>query len=1117
MLHVIALIVTLTAAGGSGGPGAERLTPHVVDTQYPTPDVVIASRSLYPEPGDAAPRLQTAIDAFAAIGGGVVFLAEGRYELHGPITIREGVTVRGDWAPPPGVHGTVLTPQFGRDDPDGSPAIEMERGTGLREVAIWYPEQRADAIAPYPWTIRTSPTVNGNNVTVRNVTLVNPYRAFDTGPEFNELHTLENVYGTPLNLGIRMDTTTDIGRLTGVHFAPRHWAESGLPDAPADGDARAQLETALQEVIAVDIGRSDWEYLYDLQIDGYGTGLRLREGAHGLTNAVLFASSFTRCGTALRIDGLNDVGLSATATRFEGVRHAVHATASYATVAQFHTCTFAGGDVAALLEGPGLLSFQGCTFETWDKAAIDVRDGGVTALDCDFAIDADHVILGEGARMARLLSNRTPAALRLINEAPRADVMTSSEPMAFAQLQTTRADYSAPDRRPPNRNLFVVTAYGADPSLDDNTAAFAAALDAARAAGGGTVYIPAGYYRFRGSLVVPSGVELRGIFDVPHHTVSGGSVLMPLHGAGEEGGEPFIQLEAESGLRGVTFWYPEQLVTEPVAYPWAVRTLGPHCWLIDVTMGNAWQGADLWTHDSTGHVVRYLAGAYIRRGLHVSKSAGDGWVEDLQMNPHYAYRIPADFPGADRIDHGRFGAFVDIQRDQLEAMVFGRCAREHINRNFLYAAYDAIAFLDDDGGAHARVVMQGTDTCGRCFFLDTVAPEGVEAVNAQLVPLGARQVGAVVTSPTFSGQAWLFNTQSWAGDRTAVLEGPGDVVIQQFNTVSGPIIARAGRSIFENGCFVRSLDTHYDFQGAAQARVTVSGKPGRPLNVAVAEKAQVRTFAGFASLRPDTLPESAKPLRIGAGPGDQAPITGQIAEEGGGVRDIAESSLELADAPDGGRALRFLATPAQPSHAFVYYSVAEEPYEVGAGFELRYRLHPVNEAGRHVAVDVYFTDGSTLRDMGLSTTAGPGAHPGQAKGEVGAWTELTIPLGGPAVGKTIRRVMVAYDNGNASDTAEAYVDGIWIGPSERAASYRVTAEPKGGRFAAPLRVRIKSPWNVGVRYTLDGTVPTATSPRYRRGIRLDEPGMYELRYRAEFRDGELGGPVFGELYTITEE
>ena len=113
--------------------------------------------------------------------------------------------------------------------------------------------------------------------------------------------------------------------------------------------------------------------------------------------------------------------------------------------------------------------------------------------------------------------------------------------------------------------------------------------------------------------------------------------------------------------------------------------------------------------------------------------------------------------------------------------------------------------------------------------------------------------------------------------------------------------------------------------------------------------------------------------------------------------------------------------------------------------------------------------------------------------------------------------MAAYDNRNASDTAEAFVDGIWIGPSERAASHRVTAEPRGGSFAAPLRVRIKSPWNVGVRYTLDGTVPTAASPRYRGGIRLDAPGVYELRYRAEFRDGELGRPVFGELYTITEE
>src|ERR1700759_3196767 len=58
-----------------------------------------------------------------------------------------------------------------------------------------------------------------------------------------------------------------------------------------------------------------------------------------------------------------------------------------------------------------------------------------------------------------------------------------------------------------------VKSYGAtgDASTDD-TAAFQRALDAAYKAGGGMVYAPAGRYLFRGTLILPEGVTLRGSF-----------------------------------------------------------------------------------------------------------------------------------------------------------------------------------------------------------------------------------------------------------------------------------------------------------------------------------------------------------------------------------------------------------------------------------------------------------------------------------------------------------------------------------------------------------------------------------------------------------------------------
>lgn len=74
----------------------------------------------------------------------------------------------------------------------------------------------------------------------------------------------------------------------------------------------------------------------------------------------------------------------------------------------------------------------------------------------------------------------------------------------------------------------------------------------------------------RGDVTVPAVVELRGCSGVPHHTVSAGAMLLVYHNKGCEGGTPFVSLRPGAGARGLTVWYPEQPLKEPVPYPWTV-------------------------------------------------------------------------------------------------------------------------------------------------------------------------------------------------------------------------------------------------------------------------------------------------------------------------------------------------------------------------------------------------------------------------------------------------------------------------------------------------------------------------------------------------------------------
>lgn len=60
------------------------------------------------------------------------------------------------------------------------------------------------------------------------------------------------------------------------------------------------------------------------------------------------------------------------------------------------------------------------------------------------------------------------------------------------------------------REIPSVRDYGADPALDDNTAAFQAAIDAVSGSGGGAILIDAQTYKFKGTIYLKSYVELVG-------------------------------------------------------------------------------------------------------------------------------------------------------------------------------------------------------------------------------------------------------------------------------------------------------------------------------------------------------------------------------------------------------------------------------------------------------------------------------------------------------------------------------------------------------------------------------------------------------------------------------
>lgn len=834
-----------------------------VETMFPTEDYVVANIILEPTPsktdGDSK-RIQAAIDQLAEKGGGTLFLRAGHYHIDQSILLRQSVTLRGDWIEPTEKNcekGTILNITADHGNEKALPAFSMKNNSGLRELTFYYPNQDPENPVPYPWTAGSDEkdydpkrvTLIGMELapTVKNCTFVNPYRAVSTSLYNNGQYYFMNLYLSPLKVGIACNFVTDIGRTAYIHISPRWWEEFKGAETMLNKSQKAAVrDYMLKNASGLTIGRHDWTYMYDINVEGCKNGIYCHKNPKGLwgPNGVLFRANVRDCEVALNAESVISMGISFTGCRFAGRKHAVLKSECGDSALQFNSCSFASeSDSAARIDG-GYASFVNCTFEQWfGTAAIHAPAGALSAVNCDFEQDKPHVRMDKKVYSASLQSNRFKGAPRIQNRAKKGAVEIDHAQQEFAKPNVEPINFP-PEPQPERRALYSVLDFGASPDSDDNTEAFQTALDKAGKDGGGTVYVPAGDFYFEGNLIIPTGVELRGIYGGPHHTISPGSLLLPLAGRGYEDGTPFIQMEEKSGMRGITIYHPNQLWYRSIPYPWTVRSLGPGCWLMYVTLSNPYQGVDFWTNPSEGHHIKYLAGSPIRRGLFVSKSKGKGWIEDSQFVCNYAMWTPTRL-NTQKLPENNWKnvSLMTAQMDNLEAYVFGNLADEQTMGTFVYCSFAGLTMVADDYmgkrfGPNLRAVNHGTDLGAYCVRVRDVGDKGVEFVNLEHTPNTYVQHGGIVVEDSCKGDVSFFNTAAWSiAKNFAYLEGDAKVTIQQFNNRTGPI--------FIEGSNVQLDVGHYDRPEYRDKR-TLEGRGMRELmpHVILTEEAKDTRLLG---------------------------------------------------------------------------------------------------------------------------------------------------------------------------------------------------------------------------------------------------------------------------------
>lgn len=308
-------------------------------------------------------------------------------------------------------------------------------------------------------------------------------------------------------------------------------------------------------------------------------------------------------------------------------------------------------------------------------------------------------------------------------------------------------------------------------ALSDDTAAFQRAFDGIAHDGGGTVYAPPGKYLFKGTINVPDGVTLRGSYScVPSHVGmrnpgavkpgDDGTALLVTAGKGNENGTPFLTLNTNSSVAGLTIFYPEQVTdSAPLPYPWTVVMRGKNPAIFDVELLNPYQGID--ASQNERHNIRNITGQPIRRGIFVDAIYDIGRIENVHFNPWWSSH----------------GAVFEWQMQNGEAFIFGRADWEYVLNTFCFGYRVGYKFIaTETGECNGNFLGIGADDCFRSVLVEQSAQYALLIANAEFTSFHGPDPTMVEVGPPHHGVVRFSNSAFWGPcNQIAKIAGTGTV------------------------------------------------------------------------------------------------------------------------------------------------------------------------------------------------------------------------------------------------------------------------------------------------------------------------------------------------------
>ncbi|MBR4749248.1 MAG: hypothetical protein IK083_06740 [Abditibacteriota bacterium] len=169
------------------------------------------------------------------------------------------------------------------------------------------------------------------------------------------------------------------------------------------------------------------------------------------------------------------------------------------------------------------------------------------------------------------------------------------------------------------------------------------AIDLCDSTGGGTVFLPVGEYLLKGSVHIPQGVTLRGDWQDPLSADKPdfGTVIIakpePLSPEEKDDtrARPLFTLSGNSGIIGLTVWYPLQSAEKPVPYGFTMLMDNVSCsTLRRITLINSYRGVSAEGKHELCQLEKLCICA-LDRAILMDSSTDVGYSSDIRISPDF--------------------------------------------------------------------------------------------------------------------------------------------------------------------------------------------------------------------------------------------------------------------------------------------------------------------------------------------------------------------------------------------------------------------------------------------------------------------------------------------------